>query len=327
MAELIERMAVETDPNYGIEPAKRTIEQHLRLGIIPIDKPCGPSSHEVGAWVQRMTGAAKSGHSGTLDPQVSGVLPVALDDATKALTFMLKSDKEYIGIMRFHADVDSGLVLRLFSEYVGRIKQLPPVRSAVKRVERERSIYALELLELEGRDALFRVSCEAGTYVRKLCHDIGKRAGSGANMLELRRTRAAGFTEKQCCTLQELSDALWLWKERGDDSLLRKYVYPVESALRFRRMFIVDGAIEAVCAGAQLALPGVAKFEKGMGKGDTIMLMSLKGELVAIATALMTESEMKAGTKGLAAKTVRVVMRAGTYPRLWKKHEKIENVV
>ncbi len=321
MAEFIEHISSETDPSHGKAPRDRTMAELMQRGIIPIDKPCGPSSHEVGAWVQRLTGAEKAGHSGTLDPQVSGVLPVALDDATKALTFMLKSDKEYVGIMRFHRPVDAARVRRLFAETVGKIKQLPPVRSAVRRVERERKIYALELLELDGRDALFRVSCEAGTYIRKLCHDLGKAAGTGANMVELRRTRAAGFSEKQCCTLQQLSDALWLWREKGDEIELRKHVLQPEQVLKFKRLIIVDGAIEAVCAGAQLALPGVAKFEKGIAKDENVLLMSLKGELVAVATALMSEGEMKAGTKGLAAQTVRVIMRAGTYPRLWKKHE------
>ncbi|MDO8339386.1 MAG: RNA-guided pseudouridylation complex pseudouridine synthase subunit Cbf5 [Candidatus Burarchaeum sp.] len=321
MVELIEHISAETDPSHGKVPRDRTMAERMQLGIIPINKPCGPSSHEVGAWVQRLTGAIKAGHSGTLDPQVSGVLPVALDDATKALTFMLKSDKEYVGIMRFHRAVDAARVRRLFAEHVGKIKQLPPVRSAVKRVQREREIYVLELLELDGRDALFHVSCEAGTYIRKLCHDLGRSAGTGANMVELRRTRAAGFSEVQCCTLQQLSDALWLWKERGDESELRKYVLQPEQVLKFKRIIIVDGAIEALCAGAQLALPGVAKFEKGIARNETVMLLSLKGEMVAIGAALMSEKEMKEGTKGLAVKTVRVVMRAGTYPRLWKKHE------
>ena len=310
-----------TDPQYGKEPKDRTIQEHLALGLVPIDKPCGPSSHEVGSWVKCITGASKSGHSGTLDPGVSGVLPVALDDATKALAFLLKSDKEYVGLMRFHMQVDAVRVRKLFSENLGKIEQLPPVRSAVKRVKRERHIYSLELIELDGRDALFRVSCEAGTYIRKLCHDIGKRAGTGANMVELRRTRAAGFAEDDCCTLQEISDAVWLWKEGGNESELRRLVLPIENSLDFRRMFIVDGAIESICSGAQLALPGVVMFEEGIGRGETVMLMSLKGELVAVADALMDSAQMESEKKGFVAKTRRVVMKKGTYPRSWRKHE------
>jgi len=317
----VERMAAETDPRYGATPERRSVAQHLSFGVIPLDKPCGPSSHEVSSWARKIVGASKAGHSGTLDPQVSGVLPVALDNATKALTFMLRSDKEYVGLMRFHKELDAGRVRKLFSEWVGRIRQKPPVRSAVRRVERERTIHRLELIELEGRDALFRVSCEAGTYVRKLCHDIGRRANVGANMLELRRTRAAGFTEEQCCTLQGLSDAMWLWKEKGDEREIRKLVVPVERALNFKQMVLVDGAVEAVCAGAQLALPGIARFEEGIEKGESVMLMTLKGELVAVGTALMESKEMKEQQKGFAAKTLRVVMRPGTYPRAWRKRE------
>ncbi|RLG19409.1 RNA-guided pseudouridylation complex pseudouridine synthase subunit Cbf5, partial [Candidatus Micrarchaeota archaeon] len=220
MSRFIERIRADTDCNYGKRPDERSLREHLALGVIPIDKPPGPSSHEVSSWVKRITGASKSGHSGTLDPKVSGVLPTALDCATKALTFLLKSDKEYVGLMHFHKKLDSSAVKKLFSEYVGIIRQKPPVRSAVKRVRRERRIHSLELIELDGRDALFRVSCEAGTYIRKLCHDIGKRTGAGAHMLELRRTRAGGFNEEQACTLQQLSDAVWLWKERKDESEL-----------------------------------------------------------------------------------------------------------
>jgi len=310
-----------TDSNYGCPPEKREMQSYLRSGIIIVDKPCGPSSHEVGAWVKRLVGAEKSGHSGTLDPLVSGVLPVALDDATKALTFMLKSNKEYVGIMRFHKDISEKAVKRLFVEYTGTITQLPPVRSAVKRQERQRSIYALKLIEFNGRDALFSVACEAGTYVRKLCHDIGRKAGTGANMVELRRTRAAGFDESTCHTLHELTDAMWLWKEKGEEKELRRVVMPVEAALHMRRLHIADGAVEAVCAGAQLALPGIVKFDEGIKEADTVAIMTQKGELVAVAKALMGAEAMKSGTKGLAASTVRVVMRAGTYPRGWKKHE------
>jgi len=322
MPRYVERISAETDPKYGVEPEKRSVVQHLSLGIIPLDKPCGPSSHEVSSWVRKMVGAEKAGHSGTLDPQVSGVLPVALDNATKALTFMLKSNKEYVGIIRFHKKLDAGSVRKLFSEHVGRIKQIPRVRSAVRRVERERMIYMLEMIELSGCDALLRVSCQAGTYIRKLCHDMGKRARVGANMLELRRTLAAGFSESDCCTLQELSDALWLWKEKEDESEIRKLVIPIERVLKFKRIVLVDGAVEAVCAGAQLALPGVVRFEEGIQKDETVMLMSLKGELVAVSTALMDGQMMKEQKKGFVAKTKRVIMLQGTYPRQWKRPDK-----
>lgn len=310
----------ETDPAHGKAPGERSAEELLGLGLAVVDKPIGPSSHEVTAWAARIFGAQKAGHSGTLDPNVSGVLPVGLNDATRVMGFLLKSKKEYVGVIRFHRKVKDGDVKKAFKAFTGEITQLPPVRSAVRRRERKRKVYYLDALEYNGPEVLFLVGCEAGTYVRKLCFDIGRYLGCGANMLELRRTRAGILGEDAAVTLQDLSDAVWLWKGKSDEGELRRCVRPVEDAVDLKRVWIRDSAVEAVCSGAQLAVPGIARFERGVSSGEPVALMTLKGELAAIAEMRMAGGELEKSKDGIAAATRRVVMRKGMYPKMWKTH-------
>jgi len=314
----------ETDPKFGKKPEERSIEELLGLGIVVADKPCGPSSHEVTAWVRKIVGAEKAGHSGTLDPNVSGVLPVGLNSATKAMGFLLKSRKEYIGIMQLHREIRESDLREALEAFTGEITQLPPVRSAVRRRERKRKVYYLKLLEYKGREALFLVGCEAGTYIRKLCFDVGRYLGCGANMLELRRTKAGVLNEGMAVTLHELADAVWLRKERGDEKALRRCVMPLENAIDLKRIWVRDSSVESLCYGAALAIPGIAKLDAGISAGENVALMSLKGELVCIANAEMDSLKMAAERKGIAARTARVIMEKGTYPKMWKTSEKKE---
>jgi len=181
------------DSKHGKRPEDRSIEERIHLGVAIVDKPAGPTSHQVSAWVRDMFGVPKAGHSGTLDPRVTGVLPVALADATRAVEAVLEGDKEYVGVMQLHQDVDERRVRSMMGRFVGEVYQMPPVRSAVKREQRTRHVYELEPLEVDGRNVLFRVRCESGTYIRTLCADIGDALGVGANLVDLRRTRAATF--------------------------------------------------------------------------------------------------------------------------------------
>lgn len=309
-----------TDPRYGCEPERRPILEHIRLGFLNLDKPVGPTSHEVVAWVKRLTGVGKAGHAGTLDPKVSGVLPVALEDATKALRALAKADKEYVCLMHLHSDVPQHRLQEVLSEFTGEIYQRPPLRSAVKRQIRKRKIYSLQLLEREEKDVLLKISCEAGTYVRKLVFDIGEALGCGAHMLELRRVRSGPFTEDDTLVkLQDVADAYALWKEEGREDMLRRVILPVEASVRaLPKVVIRDGAVDAICHGASLAAPGVLRVETGISVGSLIAVMTLKGELVALMEALMTSKQMYEADKGLVAKPVRVIMRPGTYPRKWK---------
>jgi len=255
-------------------------------------------------------------------PRVTGVLPVALEDAAKALMAVLSAGKEYVAVMKLHDDVPKSRVKEVMAEFVGEIYQVPPVRASVKRRLRTRKIYELEVLEVEGRLVLFRVACEAGTYVRKLCVDIGRALGCGAHMQELRRTRVGSMTEEEAITLHELSEAVYLWREEGDEGAVRKAVRPLEYMLSFLPKIIIrDSAVDAICHGAQLAAPGVLKLHSGIGPGDLVLITTLKGEAVALAEALVSSREMLAMRKGLVARTLRVLMRPGTYPKMWSSRE------
>ena len=318
--EVIVRAQDVTDPRHGCEPDKRTIQEHIRLGVINLDKPVGPTSHEVVAWVKRVLGISRAGHSGTLDPKVSGILPVALENATKLTQALLPAGKEYVCTMHLHGEVPEHRLTQVLREFEGEIHQRPPIRAAVKRILRIRRIYYIELLERDGRDVLLRVGCEAGTYIRKLFFDVGEALGCGAHMAELRRTRAGPFSEDGTLVrLHDLADAYAFWREEGAEEHLRKVIMPVEAAVRHLPKIVVrDGAIDALCHGASLAAPGVLTLETGISRGDVVALMTIKGELISLAKAEMTSKQILEADHGIVAKPERVVMLPGIYPRKWK---------
>jgi len=308
-----------TDPAHGCDPLQRPIREHLRFGAVPLDKPAGPSSHQVVAWVKLAMDLPRAGHGGTLDPQVTGVLPVALQDATRCLKALLLAPKEYVTVMRLHADVPRRRFEQVVQDFTGPIYQTPPLKSAVKRELRVRAIYEHELLEFEGREALLRVRCEAGTYIRKLCVDMGVVLGCGAHMDELRRTRSASVGEAAAVSLHDLRDA-WEWyKADGDEAELRRVVWPMERLLEhLPRVVLRDSAIDAVCHGAGLATPGIAEVDEDIVPGNVVLLASLKGEGVALGTATLASQAMVDAPNGIAAQTLRVLMDPGTYPKGWK---------
>jgi len=254
------------------------------------------------------------------NPNVSGILPIALENATKAMIAMAKSPKEYICVMRLHGKVGEEDIKAVCKEFVGQIYQRPPLKSSVKRVVRIRTIYYLDVLEISGRDVLMRIGCEAGTYIRKLCHDIGIVLGVGAHMQELRRTRSGVFKEDETLTtLHRLKDAYDTWVEEGDESELRKVILPVEKAVEETpKITIRDSAVDAICHGADLAAPGILTIESGIKRGDLVALMTKRGELVALGTAQKSSEEILNAENGIMVKTRRVIMERGVYPKMWK---------
>ena len=208
-------------------------------------------------------------------------------------------------------------------EFVGVIYQRPPLVSAVKRQVRKRTIYYIKFLEMVGRDVLFIVGCEAGTYIRKLCHDIGEAIGSGAHMYELRRTRSGPFGEDESLiTLHTLKDAYEIWKETGEEGPMRKCIYPMEYALRdLAQIVIKDSAVDALARGASLGVQGISKLETGIVPGDMVAVFTHMGEVVSIGRAKMTSEEMMKATEGQVMETAAVVMTPGIYPSGWKKAE------
>jgi len=309
-----------TDDAYGTYYDKRTIEQLLNYGLIILDKPPGPTSHETVAWTKRLLKIPKIGHSGTLDPQVSGVLPLGLGEATKALGVLLYGPKEYHALGRIHSLPSKEKLENTIKLFTGAIFQKPPQRSAVVRQTRIRTIHELEVLEQKERLLLTRILCESGTYIRKLYYDIGEFLGPGATMIELRRTRVDQFRESDgLVTLHELAHAFSLWEEKKDESKLKDMIKPVEYAFsEIKSIIIRDSAVDAMCHGAQLAIPGILKISPNLKKGDVVGVYTQKGEAVALAESLLSEEEIKDATKGYAFETRRIIMSPNTYPKKWR---------
>jgi H/ACA ribonucleoprotein complex subunit 4 len=309
-----------TTSKFGVSPKDRHLDDLIKSGVVLLDKPSGPTSHQVSAWVRDILDVEKAGHGGTLDPRVTGLLPITLNSATNAVRTLLIGGKEYVGVMKFHSEIPQKKVKEIFSEFTGKIFQIPPVRSAVKREQRIREVYYLELLEMEKRLALFKVGCEAGTYIRTLCHDIGDALGIGAHMLELRRTKFAGFTEEEAVILHDLKDAYVFWKENNDESYLRKAIFPMERLLsHLPKIVVKDSAVDAICHGADLAIPGILQLDSEIKMDDMVALITSKGEGIALGKAQLMSEDILEKEEGIAVNTKRVLMSPGTYPKLWGK--------
>lgn len=307
-----------TNSRYGKRPEDRNLEELLQKGIVNIDKPRGPTSHEVTSWVKKILGISKAGHSGTLDPNVSGVLPVTLGKATKLVKLLMTSNKEYVCTMHLQKDVDKKDLMRILKEYEGNLYQKPPVKSAVKRRVRTRKVHYIDPIEIQSRDILMRVGCDAGTYIRKLCYDMGLSLGCGATMEELRRTKTGIFTEDSTILLQDLLDASIVSKEEKNEEILKKLIVPYETVLDpLKKIWVKDTAVEALCQGAMLTVPGVSKLNRDIKKGDTVAIMTLKNEAISISDVEMTSEEIMLKEQDIVAKPTTVLMEPGIYPRTW----------
>jgi len=245
---------------------------------------------------------------------------VALEEATKIIQALLTAGKEYVCVMRLHGEVSEERIKSVLAEFQGTIYQRPPLRASVKRRLRTRRIYYLDPIEIHGRDVLFKVGCEGGTYIRKLCYDIGEALGCGGHMQELRRTRSGPFTEDEVCvTLHDVYYLYSKWEETGDEDLIRSFILPMEHALKFvPKIYIRDSAVDAVCHGAHLAAPGVLSLESGIKPNDQVAIFTQKGEAVALSKSLASSEQILKMDHGLVAKTQRVLMPRGVYPKTWR---------
>lgn len=310
-----------TSTRHGYYPDNRPLNVLLDNGIILIDKPSGPTSHELVAWTKKILGISKAGHSGTLDPGTTGLLPIGLGEATKALSILLLGPKEYYAIARIHQRMNIDIIDQLLGQFTGEIYQRPPQRSSVKRSTRVRNIYELERLESGDKIHLIRVLCESGTYIRKLIYDIGEVLGVGATMFELRRTRVSIFSETSdnFVRLHDLVDAVEIFKETHNEEKMRSLIKPIEVALEgILSVAVKDSAVDALCHGAQVAIPGVVALDKNIQKGNLVAIYTLKGEIIALAEANMGLKEIKENDKGIAFTIKRLIMKPDTYPRGWK---------
>jgi H/ACA ribonucleoprotein complex subunit 4 len=320
---IIVRTQASTSPKYGKPPSARTTDELIQSGIIIIDKPEGPSSHQVSAYVKQILKLEKTGHSGTLDPGVTGVLPTALGTGTRIVQSLLPAGKEYVCLMHVHQVVPEEKLRATLAQFVGKIKQMPPIKSAVKRQWRYRKVYYLEVLDIQGQDVLFVCGVQAGTYIRKLCHDIGEALGTGAHMGELRRTKAAGFVEKQAVTLQDVSDALYYYKQEHNEMPIRKMLLPIEAGVsHLAKIWVQDSTVDALCNGMQLKIPGIVKLDSDIQAEDLVAVMTLKDELVLVGKALIPSRQMLSD-KGIAVKTEQVFLKTGTYPKQTRSEPKV----
>ncbi len=205
---------------------EKSIKDLLQFSIINLDKPSGPTSFGVDTIIKKELNLPKTSHFGTLDPMVTGVLPIALSRACRLMNYFIGKNKTYVGIMRIHSNISIAELKQEIKPFLGEITQLPPIKSRVKRQERKRTIYNFKMLEKRGKDILFETEVQAGTYIRKLIHDLGEKIG-GAHMLELRRTQASIFKEKESIKIYEFLEAVEKYK-KGDDKKLRDILIPGE---------------------------------------------------------------------------------------------------
>ncbi|KAH8683113.1 centromere/microtubule binding protein CBF5 [Tricladium varicosporioides] len=314
-------------PN-GCTPLKRDLKSYISSGVINLDKPSNPSSHEVVAWVKRMLRVEKTGHSGTLDPKVTGCLIVCIDRATRLVKSQQGAGKEYVCVIRLHDKLPGGEAqfARALETLTGALFQRPPLISAVKRQLRIRTIHESKLYEFDNDRHLgvFWVSCEAGTYIRTLCVHLGLLLGVGAHMQELRRVRSGAMDENEgMVTLHDVLDAQWMQDNTRDESYLRKVISPLETLLTtYKRIVVKDSAVNAVCYGAKLMIPGLLRYandmtESGIEVHEEVVLMTTKGEAIALGIAQMSTVELSTCDHGVVAKVKRCIMERDLYPRRW----------
>ncbi len=306
---------------HGWSPLRRPIKEYVNYGMINLDKPSNPSSHEVVSWIKRILKAEKTGHAGTLDPKVTGALIVCINRATRLVKSQQNAGKTYVGVLRMHDRVSQKKLEAALERLTGRCFQRPPVIAAVKRQLRVRHIYKNTLIEYDkGRQlAVFETVCEAGTYIRTLCVHLGLVLGTGGHMEELRRTKTGVISEDDhLSTMHDVMDAQWMLDNMQDESYLRRVILPCEYLLtNHKRIIIKDSAINAVCYGAKLMIPGVARFDANIEANELVVLVTSKGEAVALGIAEMTSSQMLAVDHGIVARIKRVIMDRDIYPRRW----------
>jgi len=305
---------------HGASPLKRDISEYVKSGYICLDKPANPSSHEVVAWIKRILRVDKTGHSGTLDPKVTGCLVVCIERATRLVKSQQSAGKEYVCIYKLHDSVEQKRIAQELERLKGALFQRPPLISAVKRQLRVRTVYESKLLEHdpEKNMGIFWVSVESGFYARTICVHLGLMLGCGGQMQELRRPRSGTSHEDDSCTMHDVLDAQWIYDNHNDEGYLRRVVRPLEALLtKHKRIIMKDSAVNAICYGAKILLPGVLRYEDGIEINEEIVIVTTKGEAICLGIAQMTTGTMASCDHGVVAKIKRVVMERDTYPRKW----------
>ena len=304
-----------------VEYQKRNDEEpDFSSGFILLDKPHGPTSHQVTAWIRDSLGLKRLGHGGTLDPFATGVLPLMYGKAVRLTSMILEHDKEYIALFKFSSKIDLEEIKSCISKLSGKIFNTPPEISAVKVQVRTRKIHEVELLELEEKLALIRIICEAGTYIRTYAKDMGLILGKKCELIELRRSKSGIFSENSCVTLAQLSDAVWKWKNQSNPKALGKLLYPLNELLSDTpQIIIAAGAISAIAHGAPLMRPGIISISKFVKKNERVALVKSTGEIIAIGNSLIDAEEIEEMENGIVAQPEIVFALTEDYPPQWKR--------
>ncbi len=276
------------------------LNEYLSHGLIILDKPAGPKSKHVTNKIKNLLKVVRTGHAGTLDPKVTGILPVGLGKATKILGLLSNYPKTYEGEMKLHGDVSKVQLEKAFKKFTGKIRQLPPKISAVKRAYRIREIYSFDILRIEGRLVSYKVHCQAGTYIRKLCHDVGEYLGTGAHMTKLRRTKSGPFTLKDTTTINSIIK---------NKEVASKFAKPVEIITKhMSRVWVDNDAVPRIIQGSPVFAPGVAQLTDDIEKGTVTAILDQENRLVAIGPASMSSKKILKSKKGMAIKTDAVLL-------------------
>jgi len=309
-----------TSPEYGTIPDERTIDQLLESCFILLDKSPGPSSHQVSAWARDMMGLEKLGHGGTLDPFASGLLPLLSGKAMRLTGKILTHDKSYLALFKFGKEIERKEIEEKMAMLTGKVYNVPPEISAVRVQVRTRKISTFNILDFNGTSLLTHIECEAGTYVRTIARDLGLLLDTPVDLRELRRPSSGEFSLKQSITMQQLADAYWLWKEKGEEAAMLRILHPIEDMLSdLPRVVVKDGAAAALSHGAPLLRPGLVSIDDDLNVGSEVLLVTMKGEAVAIAKMSQNSKVIPEMNQGEVAKPNCVLMKEDTYPRSWKK--------
>ncbi len=311
---------VKTSDAHGCAPENLTLEMLLDSCFILLDKAPGPSSHQIAAWAKDLLNLDKLGHGGTLDPFATGVLPLLSGKAMRLTGKILTHDKSYIALFKLQNEVNQGELESAMKQLTGRVYNVPPEISAVRVQVRTRKISKFKILDFSENLLLTEIECEAGTYVRTMARDLGLLIGMNIELKELRRPKSGRFGLEHSVTMQQLADAIWLWKTNNDQRAMKKILHPVEELLSdLPRIVVKDGAAAALSHGAPLLRPGVVSIAEDLKSGDEVLIVSMKGEAVAIATLSQSSKIIPTMTQGEVAKPTSVIMKEDTYPRSWKK--------
>ncbi len=307
---------------YGKDPLERDFSEVLDKGVIILDKPSDVTSQDLVIHIKRALNINKASHVGTLDPKVTGILPILLNRAVKLNHYLSKQDKEYVVLMNIHKEMEEDKIISILKGFEGEINQLPPRKSAVKRKVRKRKIYAIEILEIDSnRYVLFKAKVQAGTYIRALCRDFGRISGVGAHMQELRRTESLGFNEKEAINFYDFYERAYLYSTFNKYEPLRDIIIPVEEVIfrNFKPVYVKDEAASSIVYGAKLFPRGIIMHHNRIKKGEIVGVFTLKKELIGLMKTTIDFNNLNFSSKKPVAIPERIFITPKEMPRLWKK--------